>query len=631
MCRYIVVLLVMTSALQAQFFGGAGGVASLLGHAPGIMEVTSLTRSSSGFKLAVRFDDGSTASFETTGSLEPDTSLVSQLEEGRRYAMPQHFIDHLGYIRTAAIVRQLPNPQVAAAFPPRPRFPSALMALEKERPFRATVLDLWADEADYSLVLQAADSRLLHLAGSFDNEALKTAVKSLQRGETHEFPAVLDLGKTAKPVAEAARVLGCYIGEWSGSLEDDPSAKVVMKCHWKADGTGIWREIAFSHEDDPGTLDISLITYDEKEQRFVVTDPAKGNAVLFHTVWKAAEHAFVSTLPAEAGQSRVNTATFSSDDRIDWQTVTRDAGGKTVGTRRGSYRRVAAVATARKLPEPLSDTGAPMVFSKTSSGGGMVVQMTSTTSSGQRSVMSQTTSTSTSTPPSMTPEEKSFAQLRELPPFRGQVTSLNIGPDAITTTISVGDGRRFVVHHKRDENWDLNLGIAKRLTFEETYEFPDVVSDGYSPERKEPDEKLLPLAGFIGEWRLTMDAGPIREANQNVVRYFWKNDGKGLWRETRNLAATYPLTFTSLITHDPSTGGYQETMYQDKPGQMPSTATWDAASQTLTVKTQPEPGVEYTSSRRLASPDRIEWRSTGRKADGTPTPEYRGHFDRIKP
>jgi hypothetical protein len=27
----------------------------------------------------------------------------------------------------------------------------------------------------------------------------------------------------------------------------------------------------------------------------------------------------------------------------------------------------------------------------------------------------------------------------------------------------------------------------------------------------------------------------------------------------------------------------------------------------------------------------VEWRSTGHEADGTPKPEFRDHFDRIKP
>lgn len=629
MLRATLLVVLVSSTLHAQFPAAAGGLTSLLSHPPGIMQVTSLTRSPTSFKLSVQFDDGSTSSFESIGAGESDLGIVSRLEEGHRYAMPQHLIDLLGYEQTAAIVRLLPNPQVTSFFTPPPRFPSALLSLGKDHPFRAVVLDRWMDDGDYSLVLQAADSRLLHVAGSFDNEAVKKTAQTLQRGETYEFPAVLEPKEVGRPTSEAARVLGRYIGEWSGRMEDDPGAKIVMKCHWKADGNGIWREISFFHDNDPATLDISLITYDEAGKQFVVVDPAKGNAVLFHTVWKASERSFVSTLPAEPGQSRVNTATFSSEDRIDWQTVTQNAAGKTLATRRGSYQRVATAASTLKLPRSTSSASASTVSFQPS-----VTNTTSISSSGQKSIMTQTTTSSTSTPMGMTPEERSFAQLREQPPFRGKITSLNIGPDSIATTIAVGDGRRFLVHHKHDENWDLNLGIAKRLKYDETFEFPDVVSDGYSTATNEPDENLRRLADFIGEWRLTIESGPAKGTGQNVVRYFWKNDGKGIWRENRNLAASSPLTFTSLITHDPATGGYLETSSMDKPERVQSTATWDAASQTLTVKTRsqhPEPGTQLTSSRHLISPDRIEWRSTRHKADGTLIDEFRGHFERIKP
>ncbi|MFN0078141.1 MAG: hypothetical protein ACKVY0_16930 [Prosthecobacter sp.] len=627
MPRLALLVLLLTSTLHAQFPAAAGGLTSLLTHPPGIMQVTSLTRGPASFKLSVQFDDGSTSSFTSSGASESDLGIVSRLEEGRRYAMPQYLIDLLGYEQTAAIVRLLPNPQVTSFLTPPPRFPSALLSLGKDHPFRAVVLDRWMDDGDYSLVLQAADSRLLHVAGSFDNEAVKKTVQTLQRGETFEFPIALEPKSAAQPASGAARVLGRYIGEWSGRLEDDPGAKIVMKCHWKVDGTGIWREISFSHDDDPATLDISLITYDEAEKQFVVVDPAKGNAVLFHTVWKADERSFVSTLPAEPGQSRVNTATFSSDDRIDWQTVTQDAAGKTIATRRGSYQRVAAVASTLKLPS--STPSSPSVSFQPS-----VTNTTSISSSGQKTIMTQTTSSSTSSPMGMTPEERSFAQLRELPPFRGKVASFNIGPDSIATTITVGDGRRYLVHHKRDENWDLNLAIAKRLKYDETFEFPDVVSDGYSTTTKEPDENMRRLASFIGEWRLTIESPPDKGPGQNVVRYFWKNDGKGIWRENRNAAHPASLIFTSLITHDPATGSYLETTSHPQSEQFQSTTIWDAASQTLTLKTQsqhPALGTQLTSSRHLISKDRIEWHSTRHKADGTLIDEFRGHYERIKP
>lgn len=642
MPRTALLILLVTSTLHAQFPATMGGVFSLLQQKPSIVRVVSLTHGSSSFKLSLRADDGSTSTHESIGAGELEMKLIEHLQEGRRYAFPQHLIDLFGYDNTVAIVRSLPSPT-----PPPFPFPKStpapgLLSLGREHPFRAIVLDQGLGEKGYSIVLQAADTRLLHLSGTFDNEFTKRIALHLKRGETFEFPAVLDdalLNEAdrkarSQPKTAEVRALGRYIGEWSGTLESDPLARVVMKCHWKADGTGIWREITFSRQDDdnPPALDIALITYDAAQQHYIAADPSKPGATPFHITWKAAERSFITTLSSTPDETRVNTATFSSDDRIDWETVVQKAAGKVVSTSRGSYRRTAAVASTLKLPPATQTT---TITSPT--------QMVTTASGATQSTSSFTTSAIVHNDQ---PQERTLLQLRELPPFRGKITALNIGPDFINLTIDCGDGRKYLIHHKRDDHWDTNLAIAKRLKYDETFEFPDVLTADYTAPSGEvkPTEAMRALEPFIGEWRVFWDSGPLKGGPvKGLLRYFWKNDGSGLWREFVMPATTleqngaqvsYPArTMTYLITYDAAKGHYVE--HVSSPLALPAhyTATWDASGQVWSQKAEsphPKPGTQINGIRRFVSPDRIDYILKHTQADGTPTDEASGHYERIK-
>lgn len=577
--------------------------------------------------------------------------IVAHLQEGRRYTFPQYLIDILGYDSTVAIVHSLPQPQPSPFPLVKASVVPALLNLGHDHPFRATVLDQGLGEKGYSIILQAADSGLLHVAGTFDHEITRRIALHLKRGETFEFPAVLDdallsdAGRQTKaqPKTDEARVLSRYIGEWTGTLESDPLANIVMKCHWKADGSGIWREITFSRKDDdsPPSLDIALITHDDSLKHYLSVDPAKPDAPPIHITWKAAEKSFITTLPASPGQTRVNTATFISDDRIDWQTATVDAQGKSIATKRGSYKRTTRLASSQRLPSStLSTTVTP---------GTSIVTTISGATPGTPGLQVSTFTSSGFTPPTAPSSQSQFStflQLRELPPFRGKITALNIAPDTVTTTIECGDDRKYLIHHRRDEDWDTHLKIAKRLKYEETFEFPDVLAAEYTAPTGDvkPSEAMRALAAFLGEWRVVWDSGPMKDtATKGIVRYFWKNDGKGLWREFATPATTeerngykipHPArTMTYLITYDEAKGHYLE--HTSSPNARPThyTATWDASGQVLTQKAEssyPEPGTQVVGIRRFVTPDRIDYTVKQTKADGSFLSEASGRYERVK-
>jgi hypothetical protein len=263
---------------------------------------------------------------------------------------------------------------------------------------------------------------------------------------------------------------------------------------------------------------------------------------------------------------------------------------------------------------------------------------------GTQSMSITTTNTIT---PSLHKKERTLLELRDLSPFRGKITALDIGADSLSITIECGDDRQYLIHHQRDEQWEQHLSIAKRFKLEETFEFPDIVAADYTALAGEvkPSDAMRALAPFIGEWRVFWDSGPMKgAASKSIVRCFWKNDGNGLWREfvmpesteERNgQKLTLPArTTTSLTTYDAAKGHYIERA--SSPTALPThfTATWDASGQVWSQKAEsshPKPGTQINGIRRLVSPDRIDYNLKQTQADGTLIDEAVGHYERIKP
>lgn len=344
----ILLCCVFATSLRAQ---SPSGVFTLLHTKPFVAEVTSVSSGASGFKLALRADDGGESKFEYLSSIPtPEQQFVAQLKAHQRYAFPQCLMDFLGLDETVRLMRTLPSR--ASFFPSTPSVPSGLMDLGRKHPFRATVLDPGLGEKSCAMVLQGADSRLYLASGPYTSDLAQKIAKKLKRGETYEFPAALEdvllaedqRAAKARPKLPEIAVLGRYIGAWSGTLESDATAKVQMNCHWLADGTGIWRELSFGHEgsEETPTLDIARILYDAGAKAYMSADPAAGGAGALTSTWDEATRTFTTALPTPmSGQTRINTATFTTEARIDWKTVTQDASGKVISTKRGSYVRTA--------------------------------------------------------------------------------------------------------------------------------------------------------------------------------------------------------------------------------------------------------------------------------------------------
>lgn len=647
---------VFATSLRAQ---SPSGLFTLLQTKPFIAEVTSVSSSASGFKLALRADDGGTNNFEYYSSNPaPEQPFVAQLKAHQRYAFPQCLIDFLGLDETVRLMRTLPRPASFLAttlFATTPATPGGLMDMGREHPFRATVLDPGIGEKSCAMVLQGADSRLYLASGPYTSDTAQKIAERLKRGETYEFPAALGdvllseekRAAKARPKSPDIAVLGRYIGSWSGTLESDATAKVQMNCHWLADGTGIWRELRYNHEgsEETPTLDIARIVFDAGAKAYVSADPAAGGAGALTSTWDEATRTFTTALPAPtSGQTRINTATFTTEARIDWKTVTQDASGKVISTKRGSYVRTDKSVPPVKLPaaspkavlaaQPISGNGSYTAISSTS---GLV------------------------TPPQkvVAPRELTdpviytdLFKMRKLPPFRGKVSHIEFNANSFTATVERVDQRQVNIHHTRDDEWELALRIAKRLNPGTTYEFPAALAEEYQPPAAgsvalPSTDAMRALSAFIGEWSMHWTTGPGRDRNDQItVHYFWSNDGTGLWREvhlpeglrtgTGGAAQgnSKPYVEASLTTYDAATQKYAETYSSAIKGDERQEVEWDAKTQTYSLVKQAVPaaaGVYHSGMRRIISPERIEFHSKTTKADGSVLSESGGYYKRIGP
>ena len=646
--RSVIVSCSLLAATLCAQSPSSDGVFSLLRARPFVAEVSSVSTSPGGYKLSLRAMDGGTSSFEHISSNPTlEQQFVAQLQSGRRYAFPQCLIDYLGLDETVRLIRSLPTSSSFLSAHPSPQ--TGLLDLGHEQPFRATVLDQGIGETSYSMVLQAANSQLHNVSGTFASDTVKRIAEKLQRGVTYEFPAALDdvlLTKAeraakARPKSPAVAVLGRYIGSWSGTLEDDPTAKILMNCHWLANGTGIWRELTFEHQGsaDPPTLDIARITLDAGSKSYSIADPAPGSPAALASSWDEDTQTFTTTLPSDAkGQMRMNKATFTTEARIDWKTETLDAGGQVLASRRGSYIRISKTVPAVKLPPSKSKAA-----------------FTANPTSGSRNFISKTTLigplAQSQTPPSQTPPPvtyTNFFKLRNESPFRGRITHVEIDAQSITATLERVDLRQFSIHHsRRDEGWDQALLIAKRFTPDSIYEFPAALAEDYQP----PPAGFVPmpatdamraLSPFIGEWSMHWTLGPGRDRSEKItVHYFWSNDGTGLWREVHLPAGmstgnapqvnARALAEVTLTRYDPATRSYYETYpspeVQKNIGWDPQTKTYSFTS----IPHQFNPDIRHTSTRRIISADRIEFHSKVSKVDGTVLNESAGYYKRIVP
>ncbi|WP_395745596.1 hypothetical protein [Prosthecobacter sp.] len=242
-----------------------------------------------------------------------------------------------------------------------------------------------------------------------------------------------------------------------------------------------------------------------------------------------------------------------------------------------------------------------------------------------------------------------FFKLLEAPPFRGKITHLKVDDRSIMATIERGDLQQVSIRHTPGQDWDKARRIAERLKQDGVYEFPAVLADDYQAPLdgfvpQATTDAMRALSGFIGEWRMRFTTGPGKDMKEAItIRYFWNNDGTGLWREVHLPAsmssapgaqnAGKPRVNAMLTTYDPETKRYREISSTPSTKEMKESAEWDAATQTLVLHTTEgaAPHTTHHSTRRLVSPDRIEFHTKATKPDGSLLYELEGYYERIKP
>jgi hypothetical protein len=550
------------------------------------------------------------------GSFEE--KFISSLKSGRRYRFPHCVIDELGIDNVGHIARTMPGKPLAS--------------IKNEKPFRAVVLDQGLGSSYYSIIVREAGGRLRHFHGSFEDAGAKEISALLSRGRSFEFPAVLEDALRSKeerrdrlkPKDAETAALYRYLGEWRGGIEGSPKAQVKMISHPRADGSGIWREVTFTDgsEDIPPLPDISSVAYDRSEKRYLASSVAGDGPPPLTSTWDEKTRTFTTLLAAdERGRRRLNTATFTRDDRIDWKTITQDQKGEPLASICGHYDRVRALDLEEGDPLPPTEYPsdaplmAPFMFAQPVTG--------------------------------IHPLPKLRAsELGSCSPFRALVGAVTIDADTVEVQLRHMGGAYVTLQQKLPGVGNSALGKAlAQLKRGKTYEFPFCIQHpGMEEVGKPTTPEMKALEPFIGRWSLIMrdPSGKLGEAKANV-RCFWSADGAALWREVvifgggtaevnGKTVPTFSSTTHSHIAPDPATREYVES--RDN-GHFPRTlirATWDSAKRSYTWKSDvsENPNLRNDGIRTVATPDLIEWRERQLNSDGSAKLESTGVYQRIK-
>ncbi|WP_449067785.1 hypothetical protein [Prosthecobacter sp.] len=584
---------------------------------------TVMGKSESGNSQSISIADGrSTSSLSRSGSLIPAfKKAFRQLQVGRAYVFPDAFHtprDDSNEFDTAN-----------------------LLSLEQRLPFRALVDQIQVMEQRVVLRLCCTDgtkTEFVH-TGTQDHDKAAGMVAGLQLEETYEFPAILK-GEKPTPPANGGGPLAWYVGEWGGSLEGDPSFHITMNCAWTADGQGMWREIMYDDSSDaPPVHDVAIVSVHGGGSVLMARNPRQKDKPATETAYEESSRTFTTRLPSpEPGVVRINTATFTNEDTIAWKTVSQNAEGTVLAATSGSYRRLkrepqnasASASSPLNVPPALITALDPKTWAGT----------TLTT--------------------------RDLLAVPNLPPFRATVVKRQISPTSIQLDLKLDDEITVTVGHASQENWDKAMAMVQHLEEGRTYEFPDALAEGYlaPPPGAVPQpasEAMRALAPFIGTWKGSMEAD-----KKVTVRYFWKDDGTGLWKETkavpvkadpdgknktdevlraRPVLTTYDAARQCYVESPPLdiartenvTNGILKVFHALSPSASSTRSQmslWNAATRTYTwqhTQDQPQPNTQHSGTRRFVSPDRIEWESKVTAADGTVLQNNSGHYDRVSP
>ena len=181
---------------------------------------------------------------------------------------------------------------------------------------------------------------------------LNALLKHVEDGKTYEFPHALDVAlqggekplttATKKPAAQDA-LLSRYIGSWEGSIQGMPGSRLQAHYLWNEAGTALWRELTFWQDRNaqaPPRKTAVLISYDPARNAYAERIPSDMLAEPLWYAWDSVALKVTSRATDEfSGSTRINTATFVTDDRIEWKTTTETAGRAEVSSA-GHYERI---------------------------------------------------------------------------------------------------------------------------------------------------------------------------------------------------------------------------------------------------------------------------------------------------
>lgn len=579
---------------------------------------TLISKSESGNGQTISVADGkSISSMSHSGNLVPGFKKAFRLlQVGRSYVFPDAF---------------------TVAADDSAEFENAnLLSLEQRLPFRALVDQVQVMDQRIVLRLCCADGKKVEFVhtGTADHDKAAAMVSGLQPEETYEFPAILQ-GKRPTPPADGGGPLAQYIGEWRGTLEGDPSFYITMSCAWMADGQGMWREIMYDDGTDaPPVYDVAVVTTKGGGSLLLAQDPHHKDKPAVESAYEASSRTFTTRLSSpDPAIIRINSATFSSDNTIAWKTESQNSEGTVLATTSGSYQKLVRMS---QITDSLSHASVK-------------------TSPGQIFADIQNTRFNPSS------STKEILGLPNLPPFRATVLKRQISPSAIHIELKINDVVTITVSHTTQTNWDKAKTMVEHLEENHTYEFPDALAEGFLalPPGTTPQpasDAMRALAPFVGTWEGEFGT----EKKKGVIRYFWKDDGTGLWRESGSTPAddkakqgedlhprpcliTYDETRQCYVESPPLVISRSESIINGTrtvaygigaPTSLPRSqmALWNAATQTYTwqyTRDQPQPNTQYSGTRRLVSPDRIEWKSQMTAEDGSALQEHSGHYDRV--
>ena len=594
-------------------FAPPQGLFSPLLEEPHIVEVREISSDGKSFSLKLSRGYGGEMTFSQTSSgATMESKFVSHLKVGRRYLFPHCVIDTLGLEPVVNIIRMHPGQPLAS--------------LSGSKPFRAVVLDQGISESNYSIIVQEAGGRIHHLQGRFDEHPdVRGIAMFLSRGRGVEFPAVLEdalltkdkRAERAKPENEATAVLQRYLGEWRGGMEGNPKAKIEMVCHTRPDGSGIWREITFrdGSEEVPALPDINIVEYDGGTQVYLAGSLTEGSPPPLRSTWNEKTRTFTTILPVDdRGLKRVNTATFTRDDRIDWKTTSRDQKDQILSTTSGFYDRVHG---------PWNEEDDPMVPTP-------LFEMRPSVQAAQPLA------------------EPSFSgtveKLASCPAFRAKVISVEVKSDEVTLELLHTSGYQKKLFEKIAGLGASDLGKAlSALKKGETYEFPFCLQHpGQAPAERPATPEMKALEPFIGKWRaFDQEKDGSFKALGTSARYFWSADGASLWREDiypgLNPATGMPgggpeKSHLILITYDSESKCYVEAEEHEWPSVREHSAKWDASKKSYIWQydlTKPVPR-KAEGTRHFVSEDRIEYVVKHFPVNGASGGEDSGYYERIK-